>query len=63
MFFKRKTEMELLDLVPVQWDDDAALMERESREEAIALLKDMLGDKYLLHPSNMIERKEVRSVL
>lgn len=62
MFFKKKGS-DMLDLLPIQWDDDAAIMERASRQEAAALLKDMMGDRYLLHPSNRIERRESRSVL
>lgn len=62
MFFKKKGS-DMLDLLPIQWDDDAAISERASRQEAVDLLKDMMGDRYLLHPSNMIERRESRSVL
>lgn len=62
MFFKKKG-LDMLDLLPIQWDDDAAISERASRQEAADLLKDMMGDRYLLHPSNMIERRESRSVL
>lgn len=62
MFFKKKGS-DMLDLLPIQWDDEAAIAERASRQEAADLLKDMMGDRYLLHPSNMIERRESRTVL
>ena len=64
MFFGKKEKgLKMLDLLPIQWDDEAAIAERENRAEAVALLKDMLGEKYLLHPANMVERQGYRSVL
>jgi hypothetical protein len=62
-YLKVEKGLIMLDLLPIQWDDDAAIAERESREEAVALLKDMLGEKYLLHPSNMVERQGYRSAI
>lgn len=63
MLFKKKKGLDMLDLLPIQWDDEAAISERASRQEAADLLKDMLGDRYLLHPFNRVERRESRSVL
>lgn len=57
--FKRnqKGKTMLLDYVPLSMNDDDAIESRMRREEALNELKGILGEHYLLHPSNYIQRK------
>ena len=48
----------LLDLVRVQTEGEEMEMASRRRDEAIEGLKEILGENYLLHPSNMIQRKD-----
>ena len=48
----------LLDLVRVQTQGSEMEDASRLREEAIQGLKEILGENYLLHPSNMVHRND-----
>jgi len=48
----------LLDIVRVQTQGEEMENASRLREEAIQGLKEILGENYLLHPSNMVHRKD-----
>jgi hypothetical protein len=48
----------LIDLVRVQADGEEMENASRRRDEAIEGLKEILGENYLLHPSNMVQRKD-----
>ena len=55
-FNKRKEKCMLLDLVRVQAEGEEMEIASRRREEAVQGLKEILGENYLLHPSNMVGR-------
>ena len=54
---KRKEKKMLLSLLRVQIEGEKMEQFSRYREEAIQVLKESLGEKYLLHPSNFVQRK------
>ena len=55
---KQKGKTMLLDIVRVQAQGEEMENASRLREEAIQGLKEILGENYLLHPSNMVHRKD-----
>ncbi len=53
----REEKKMLLSLLRVQIEGEKMEQFSRYREEAIQTLKESLGEKYLLHPSNFVQRK------
>lgn len=55
---RRKEKMMLLNLLRIQLESEKIEQVSRYREEAIQVIKESLGEKYLLHPSNFVQRKD-----